>query len=271
MSLFQVDAGRCNRDGLCVAACPKLLIELPADARTPVSVAGAEDLCNNCGHCVAICPSGALSHRAMAPADLEPVRPALLPNAEAAEHFLLARRSIRTFKDEAVPRETLAHLIDIARRAPTGSNRQQVYWLVIEDRAEVQRLAALTEDWLRDTIARQPEGPLGTYAFTLDKAAERGVDAICRGAPHLIFAHGPKGRETDGVIALTYLELAAAGLGLGACWAGWIGSAAREWGPMQEALALPEGHACYGAMMVGFAKYRYRRIPARNEAKVAWR
>jgi nitroreductase len=47
----------------------------------------------------------------------------LLPEPEYVEHYMRVRRSIRAYKDEAVERDVLAKLIDIARFAPTGSNR----------------------------------------------------------------------------------------------------------------------------------------------------
>ena len=64
------------------------------------------------------------------------------------------------------------------------------------------------------------------------------------------------------VIALAYLELAAFGLGLGACWAGYFNAAANMHQPMQKALDLPEGMGVYGGMMLGVPKFEYQRMPA---------
>jgi hypothetical protein len=38
-----------------------------------------------------------------------------------------------------------------------------------------------------------------------------------------------------------------------------------------EALGLPPGHLAFGAMMIGYPKFKYRRIPIRNRQKVIWR
>jgi nitroreductase len=103
---------------------------------------------------------------------------------------------------------------------------------------------------------------------------DSGVDMICRGAPHLVIACGPENlpiSATDCAIALTYLELAAPSFGLGACWAGFFTAAARQWSPLQQALALPEGHVVCGAMMIGYPRFRYYRLPLRNEAQIMWR
>ena len=77
--------------------------------------------------------------------------------------------------------------------------------------------------------------------------------------------------QTACVIALTYLELAASAFGLGTCWAGYFNAAATFWPPLQSALALPENHASYGAMMIGHPKFAYHRLPERKEADISWR
>ena len=87
-------------------------------------------------------------------------------------------------------------------------------------------------------------------------------------------AHGHKDDRLCGAsstIALAYLELAAVPMGLGCCWAGYFHAAALSFPPLGKALALPEGHQCLGAMMVGQPVFRYHRLPTRNEPMVTWR
>ncbi|MDM8550317.1 nitroreductase family protein [Desulfobacterales bacterium HSG2] len=274
MSLFTVDQEKCKHDGICVDECPLGIIKLEDKESVPVPIESAEDLCINCGHCVAVCPDGALSHKNMTPEQCPPVRKELLLNAEQAEHFLRARRSVRVYKDKPVDRETITKLIDIARFAPSGHNRQPVKWLVIYDSDEVQRLAGLVVDWMRYMLKEQPEMAAALNMDRVVKSWESGIDGICRSAPHVIVAHAPEENPTaptSGTIALTYLELAAQPLGLGACWAGFFNAGATMWPPMQKALNLPQGHISLGAMMVGYPKYKYHRLPLRNEAEIAWR
>jgi nitroreductase len=105
------------------------------------------------------------------------------------------------------------------------------------------------------------------------KSWDAGIDRICRNAPHVIVAHAPKDQTaapSSCTIALTYLELAAYAYGLGACWGGYFHADSRFWLPMQQALELPQGHKCFGAMMIGYPKYRYHRIPRRNSPKITW-
>lgn len=274
MSLFTIDPEKCNRDGLCQAVCPARIIILPEHDGLPEPIPEADALCLNCGHCLAVCPTGALTLAAMNLEDCPPLRREWLPGPEQTEHFLRARRSIRNYKPRPVPRELLERLIHSARFAPSGSNSQPVHWLVIEHRAEVEGLAALVIDWMRFMMSEHPELLSGRRFDRLIAAWEQGEDRIFRGAPHIIVAHAPQNdmsAQTACQIALTYLELAAMSLNLGACWAGYFKAAAQGFPPMLQALALPDGHQCAGAMMVGYPKFSYHRLPLRNEPRIVWR
>ncbi len=274
MSVFVVDTEECNSCGMCSEECPAGVIFIAERGAMPSLAPGGEWRCINCGHCVAVCPRGALSRGTMKPEECVPISKKLLPTAEQVEHFLKSRRSIRVYKEKPVKREVLTRLIDIARYAPSGANVQPVQWLVIEDSKEVKRLGRMVIDWMRSMAGEAP-GQAETSQFKLIVAAwDLGMDVVMRGAPHLIVAHAQRGfglSQVDCCIALTYLELAAYSLGLGACWNGFFQMVAAASPAIMEALALPEDHRLYGAMLVGHPKYRYRRIPLKKEPTIVWR
>jgi nitroreductase len=173
-----------------------------------------------------------------------------------------------------VEREKLARVIDAARYAPTGKNTQLLGWLVISSEDVRQELAEKTIDWMRDLLARKDPAAAVLGVKRVVTAWELGLDPILRSAPCLLVTHAPRsyrGGVIDSTIALATFELVAATEGLGTCWAGYFFIAAAQWPPLQEALALPAGNVITGAMMSGYAKHRYQRIPARNEAKIIWR
>jgi nitroreductase len=223
----------------------------------------------------------------MDPATCPPVKESLQPSKEQIHHLFRSRRSIRVYKEKPVDPELLQELIGMACAAPSAHNSQKVRWLVFGGRDKLDSLAERTVDWMRWVIKTMPERAAELHFERRVKRWEDGVDGILRGAPVLIVAHGEKEipvfppgfvPELDNVtvpldyaIALSYLELAATGLGLGACWAGYVYKAANIFPPMHEALGLPEGHQCFGAMMVGYPRYSYRRMPRRNAPVITWR
>lgn len=167
----------------------------------------------------------------------------------------------------------MSKLIDIARYAPTGRNSQPIKWLVINSGEAVRNMAGMTIDWMRYLI--KENNPIAT-SYRLERIVEiwdSGYDIICRGAPGLVIVYAPKeytAAHVDGTIALTFLDLAAPSFALGTCWAGFFMMSASHWPPLQNALSLPEGHAYFGAMMIGYPKYRYQRLPLRKEPEIIW-
>ncbi|MFA6451131.1 MAG: nitroreductase family protein, partial [bacterium] len=100
-----------------------------------------------------------------------------------------------------------------------------------------------------------------------------GRDMILRGAPHIVVVHSDKSMpmsQGSCTIAASYLELAAYGFGIGACWAGFFAVAAASYPPLVAELNLPKNNQVFGAMMIGAPKYSYLRIPPRNPAKISW-
>jgi nitroreductase len=240
----------------------------------PSLAPNGEALCIKCGHCVAVCPHSALRLITMTPEDCDSVKDELLPSAEQIEHFLKSRRSIRAYSEEPLPRETLAKLLDTARYAPSAHNDQTVHWIVITDKKELKNFSAMIIDWMRIMVKAMPETETAELMTAFVKSWERGEDPILRGAPHLVIGHANESTlmpMENCSIALTYLELAAFSMGLGACWAGAFQLAAMSHPPITEALELPEGHKSYGAMMIGYPKYKFPRIPLRNNLRIVWR
>ena len=274
MPLFEVDFRKCEGDALCAQVCPLRLIEFRGDNKLPTPIREAEELCIECGHCVAVCPRGALHHRAIPLEDCPPLEPDKLLSPEEMGHLLRARRSIRVYRREPVERGTLASLIDLARYAPSGHNRQPVRWLVVYEPRSVREIAGHVADWLAHMLEQQPELAASMHMERVLRGWEAGFDPICRGAPHLVFAHAPEKDATAPAactIALSYLELAASSFGLGGCWGGYVHAASMYWPPLQETLGLPEGHKPFGAMMVGLPKVAYHRLPPRRSPEITWR
>lgn len=263
MNRISIDPTKCNKDGICISSCPFGLL-VPDGEGVPVPVEMAPELCVNCGHCLCVCPTGAVTLNEITADDCTPVQRDLTADREQVTQLFRARRSIRAYKDEPVEREILEQLLDLSRWAPTARNLQPVHWLVLTAREDIATLSRMTGEWLRHR---------GVYPGVVE-AIDNGHDMINRNAPCLLIAHTASDAVKpveDCSIALTTVEAAAPAFGLGACWAGFLMTAAKEEQAIAEFLKLPQNHAVQGALMLGKPKFRYQRIPPRDALKVVWR
>ncbi len=261
---FEIDRDKCQRDGICAAICPLGLITQEGEA-FPEAAPNPDRSCIACGHCAAVCPTGALSLTKAGFRDCLPIREELTVSADAAEQFLKTRRSIRIYRKEPVPRDLLERVIDSARWAPSASNLQPVRWIVVEKSEDVRHLAGLAIEWLKSANL--------VYGRSFLAAWEQGKDMVLRDAPHLVIAYASAENvwaPGDCAIALTYLELAAKAHGLGTCWAGLFKRAAASSASIGQYLGLAADQEVFGAVMLGYPKYGYHRMPKRNEAVVKW-
>ena len=286
MGIFTVDKTKCVCCGTCVNICPIGIIRMVSDTVKPLTVSDTllsalpglvdwgEKACIRCGHCVAVCPKAAISLETMPSARCRDLPRDWRIPPEKIEPFLKGRRSVRHYTDTPVDRATLEKLIDIGRYAPSGINLQPVRWVIIEEKGKVRELAGLTVEWMRSLVAEN--APMAeAFRFPRIIAAwEEGADPVCRSAPHLILAYALKDDPTAPAactIALTYLELAAASYGLGACWAGYVQMAVNMSEGARKVTGCSKRTVCHGAMLVGRPKYQYARIPLRNDPRILWR
>jgi len=270
-TIIKVDESLCIGCGSCIRACPGGLI---TKDRFPVPIADSWGLCIDCGHCVAICPAGAMHQRSMGPGDCEEIDIHLIPKWDRASQFLKSRRSIRSYIIKPVEKEKVLQLLDVARYAPNGANRQVVRWVVINDPAEVHRIAGMTIDWMKsvkDTnAALYQEAKMELFVDPW----EAGGDRISRGAPCVIQAYARKDERTAppaAMIAIAHIQLAAPALGLGTTFTGSINTASQSYPLLIETLGIPAGYIPYGTFVIGYPTEKYLRIPVRKPVDVTWR
>ncbi|WP_319578214.1 nitroreductase family protein [uncultured Methanospirillum sp.] len=266
-----VENKTCTRCGVCADICPMGIIHPPADGESPFVADSQSGWCISCGQCTAFCPSGALtlqkdSGLAPEPAwDGDGVAPDILMS------YLKSRRSIRNFKSEPVPKKTIESLLDVARYAASGGNGQPVQWLVIHDPEKVQKVAEAVVEWMRTLVGS--DHPMGRYVPSLIAGWDKGSDPICRGAPHILIPHIPEDNpmaQTDGIIALTHVDIAAPAFGVGTCWGGFVAMASQASPDVRDLFALPAGRKPLYALMFGYPRYKPAYIPTRNEAVITW-
>lgn len=144
--------------------------------------------------------------------------------------MIRARRSVRRFTDQPVPRDLILVLCNAARWAPSNHNRQGWKFVVLDDRSEIRRLAERVEKSLSERIKTLPAAALAhaegfvRYAtvfadapvviVALHKRPTSISAAMLEGMPNAALVSG---EALSTAMAVQNLLLAAHAEGLGAC------------------------------------------------------
>jgi nitroreductase/NAD-dependent dihydropyrimidine dehydrogenase PreA subunit len=274
MTMIEINRKTCTQCGICAVECPGFVIDFKAGT-FPQQIDQTENVCIRCGHCVAVCTNGSLDHRDSPLVKSPKILNNLRVSPEQCEQLLKSRRSVRVFKNQQLPREIIKRLIEDARYAPTAHNAEEVEWLVIDSKKELDRIEEMGIEWMRWTIKNQPQVASSFNMEHMLKRQEANKNVFLRGAPVLVITHASTEVQgiasIDSATALGYLDLIANSLGLGTCWAGLVFIMANSFPPFNAALALPDNHGIYGCMMLGYNKHKYQRIPVRKEPSIIWK
>jgi len=129
------------------------------------------------------------------------------------------RRSVRSYRPDPIPDDVLRRVLEAARIAPSGSNRQPWRFIVVKDEETKKKLvpACHNQSWIA-------EAPIIIAACAQELSYNRGGYM------------GKLSGVMDATIAFTHLILAARAEGLGTC---WIGAFDNE--QVKEVLGVPSG------------------------------
>jgi nitroreductase len=142
------------------------------------------------------------------------------------------RRSVRSYKPDTIPEEALSKVLDAAKIAPSGSNRQPWKYLLIKNPELRKKIATLSGGQL--WIA---EAPIVVVACGSD------IKYDCGGYM------GEMSFLIDSAIGLTHLILAAREEGLGTCWIGLFDNDS-----IKEILDIPLGWNVAAVTPLGYPK-----------------
>jgi nitroreductase len=154
--------------------------------------------------------------------------------------LLVRRRSIRTFEETPVSRDTLLKVFDTCRYSPTSRNSQSYYFIVIEKENYSQKIEFLAS--VRGGSSR----PISNAPMAV---------AICSDSSKTARL------EQDACIAAYHFILTCWLHGLGTCWI-----AAMDRDDVKKALGIPQTHYIATITPVGYPK-KIPGLPSRRETK----
>jgi nitroreductase/NAD-dependent dihydropyrimidine dehydrogenase PreA subunit len=285
--MISIDPNKCTRCGACNAVCPAIVIEIQKESAVPVY----PQSCIQCYHCVAVCPVDAVSCTEFPLSEFKSVGKSM-PTPAAMRNQLLSRRSVREFKDKPVSREILDDLVRVASHAPTGHNAQSVELCVITDKELINgvdmRIVKLFDSMLsvidnpvaENAVKLFGGSKMGEMLMTQKNDLKRFKAAppprnfhVFRNAPVLMIAHSGadavSGKD-DCVIALSHAMMMANSLGLGATWIGYLVGMAKFDPTLKKKFGVPAKNALNSAIIVGWPKYKYKKIVPRQTVGVKW-
>ena len=273
MNLITINTTTCNKCGICVKSCPISLISMSEENGFPFVKAENESRCISCGHCEAVCSESALKHSSFENDSLFSNNQSLEFEAKDLGMYFRNRRSIRNYLPKSIDKAVLEQIMDIVRYAPTGTNRQFNRWIIVSDKKVIEELTKGTINWMQALSRLNPEMAQRLNAPALIASFEKGQDLICRYAPHIVLCYTNANYTVgakDATIASAHLELLLPSFGLGGCWAGYLMVALQNSPELKKVIGLDDSSAVHSALMVGYPKYKYYKIPNRNKTNVSW-
>lgn len=259
-----IDKERCIGCGRCAKDCLARAISLESGKAEIITN------CFHCGHCVAICPQNAVRFEGARydMADVEPVGAGFGIDGRTMLHAVKTRRSIRQFTPACPTRQQLETILEAGRFSPTGSNAQNVSYIVFTEKTAELNALAMGE------MRKLRESEEAFYAvfpppMSLDRVNFDDDDFLFKGAPALILTVSPS--AVNASLAAAAMELEAAALGLGALYVGFFVRLAEKVSALREYLGLQEKDRVVTCLALGVPAVEYLRTPPRKKAHIQWR
>lgn len=286
-----IDQKLCKQCKMCLTVCPCNIITMN-DQKKVYFIPERLSICQHCGQCMAICETKAITIDGLS-YDIELIDlPENPVDYSSFIDFLANRRSVRNFKDEAVPGELLDAILEAISYAPYGASPEKMKITVVYERKIIESALPHIEKFL-DKVTSWMENPVSSYMIKRKNSREKFNtikhhlypiaklgnyklefgDRITRNAPAMFIMHADKNAEehtNNSMIYATYMMLAAHSLGLGATITGIVPPAINKVKELKEIFQIPETDEAIISLIVGYPKIKYKRAIQRKVQRIEW-
>jgi nitroreductase/NAD-dependent dihydropyrimidine dehydrogenase PreA subunit len=305
MGTMKVDAAKCTGCGLCVLNCLFRTWEMGDDNIPRYKEGGA---CFSCYNCLVACPVDAISvdqpyhvdsgFWATEPQNMPSVRPMRPLDADGnpdewteVERVVFTRRSVRNFSDRPVSEHLIRRILEAGRHAPSGGNSQPWKFIVITNKALIDRMNEATAATMLGLFgAYSSDEGVEALAAGFSPAAPGGYDPriilggvgtnirnrinpALLGAPVVILLAGDRraigGPQTQIAIAGTNMNLVANSLGLKGTWVGFVAACNGD-AEIMSILGLKDPFSIITSVVFGYPKFKQEGTVPREFRPITW-
>lgn len=273
--MIKIDQEKCIGCGACVDDCFPNDIVLKEDKATPLN-----RTCIKCGHCIAICPVDAVS---ITDYDMAEVKEYESDSFDITPDHLLNyikfRRSVRQFTDKPIEKEKIEQIIEAGRFTPTGSNSQNVSYIVVQD--EIQKLTGLGLEGLNQlgkNILADTENKNTLFKFYAKRWMKMYADYLENPELPTSLFFKAKGlilvvseAPINGGLAASSMELMTHAQGLGMFYSGFFVRAAAGNPKIKEFLGIDATKEVIACLVMGYPDVEYLRTVPRKKPEISWR
>lgn len=281
---ISVNKERCIKCKKCVRVCPANIF-VQNDATKEIETQCIES-CIGCGHCVGACPEDAVVHSLFPAEKVHRIDYSQIPTPEQMMLLCKSRRSNRAFSTKPVPEESMKMILEAAHRAPTGSNVQNVKFLVITDPEKLRQIIEFTLEVFGGVLKKLKNPILKPlikmampdalrYVPVFERIQEdykNGGDGILRKATSVIFIYTPVGSRMgvlDANLAYQNGSLMAECLGVSQFYTGFVLNAANmKKGKLEKLLGI-DGKI-HAGMGLGMPSFRFPNYTDRKDIETTW-
>ncbi|MDR0722493.1 MAG: nitroreductase family protein [Treponema sp.] len=177
-------------------------------------------------------------------------------------NIIKSRRSIRNFSDEQIKQEELDVILEAGMYAPSAAGKQAWHFTVVQNQQILDEIASEAKKIFRSM----------DIEFLQNLGANEQFHPFFH-APTVIIISGAVNSiapNSDCAVAAQNMMLAAESLHIGSCWisAAAVITQTEEGKEIIKKLGLPEGHAPFNSVALGYKKAERHDAPPRREGVV---